>query len=565
MSFELSQKTKPLQNMTLREKINILVKESLLCPDKYFVLSRDEIQKNGYIIQKSFVDRLIKWKIKKEKFIQKQKDIQDIHHSLKDFVIRDKTKYFDTNYQNSTTKTTTKNVMNIHKIDSSIEQFYKSETFENQREFGKQINDCFFNEHKYQILAKAPTQSGKTGSMLALIYEYLSRNPDIHKPNNVFIFTPHSSVEWVKQTKQRFPPILRPHIYHRNQLITCVNEIKKCDKNILLIVDEAHVASKYGQALFQLYKSLCLYSPDKMIQNNFRIALFTATPESIEQDLVLSGLCWKDISATVTMNVPENYISHEVLHSKNVVFQNKDLCGMTDKNDPFKVDFTVYDNIIEILNFLDKDKPQYHIIRTHRGIQHYRTIQNFIDLFASADFIQKHPEISKNVPQHLALANANGELFRKIYLISEPLLPKGMDINHLLIKTPKKHAFIFIKDKLRCAKTIHLHNIGVLYERKVKKSNPSTMIQGLAGRATGINKGLPSAVFYDYKSTLPKTTCDNPEVDTSHDCGGRQDNKNIICETTKDNEMIVTPRKRRKRHNGFLNFMLENPVEFLRQ
>ena len=86
----------------------------------------------------------------------------------------------------------------------------------------------------------------------------------------------------------------------------------------------------------------------------------------------------------------------------------------------------------------------------------------------------------------------------------------NFDINRVLSNIPKKHYFIFIKDKLRCAKTIDTTHVGVLYERKVKKPKFSTMIQGLAGRATGIQKSYPSAIYFTLipEKSYPKNFLD---------------------------------------------------------
>ena len=46
------------------------------------------------------------------------------------------------------------------------------------------------------------------------------------------------------------------------------------------------------------------------------------------------------------------------------------------------------------------------------------------------------------------------------------------------------HTFIFIKDTLRCAVTIHKPFIGILYERFTRFPNRASIIQGLLGRAT---------------------------------------------------------------------------------
>ena len=54
---------------------------------------------------------------------------------------------------------------------------------------------------------------------------------------------------------------------------------------------------------------------------------------------------------------------------------------------------------------------------------------------------------------------------------------------------------IFIKDKLRCAKTIAHQHIGVLYERFVQKPLQHVVLQSLAGRLTGYHLNQQAVVF----------------------------------------------------------------------
>ena len=77
--------------------------------------------------------------------------------------------------------------------------------FPNQINFGKKITKSFLNKNIFMLLAIAPTQSGKTGSMISTIM-YMCRNPRIALPKeNVFIITGLSSKDWINQTKERFP------------------------------------------------------------------------------------------------------------------------------------------------------------------------------------------------------------------------------------------------------------------------------------------------------------------------------------------------------------------------
>ena len=140
--------------------------------------------------------------------------------------------------------------------DAHIENFYKNETFDNQKRFGSNIFRAFDDLNVTHVLAVAPTQSGKTGSMLALMREFTKKGAE-HRVDcdHVFIFTGHSSTEWTLQTKQRFPESMRARIFHRNQARLFIKTVKHLD-NVLIIFDESHIANKYGQTLYSVDNSL---------------------------------------------------------------------------------------------------------------------------------------------------------------------------------------------------------------------------------------------------------------------------------------------------------------------
>jgi hypothetical protein len=61
-----------------------------------------------------------------------------------------------------------------------------------------------------------------------------------------------------------------------------------------------------------------------------------------------------------------------------------------------------------------------------------------------------------------------------------------LNINKLIEVKPSKHTFIFIKEMLRCAKTLECKDyLGVLYDRYSSSVDDTAIIQGLVGRLTG--------------------------------------------------------------------------------
>jgi len=340
----------------------------------------------------------------------------------------------------------------LPKGDSFFDAYKK--TFSNQRNFATRIYKSL-QKNAVSILAKAPTQSGKTGSMIALTYEFLKH--DAHSPSHVFVFTPHSSKEWLDQTCARFPAFFRDQIYHRNQLDSLVSRILPL-QDVLIIVDECHIASKQHQAMHQLYEKLMLFDVQHLKTNRISLVHYTATPGGLEQQF---NEFWGSYGDTLEMNVPKHYLSLETLNQSGRVLQAKDLCGF----DPETNTTSSYAlrNIEELLPFISNKPQAYHIIRTPRGKLHDIVISNFRKVFPNC------------------------------VMISEPTL--NVDINDILSVQPKHHTFLFIKEKLRCAKTIHHQFIGVLYERFVSNPWHHVVYQSLAGRLTGYHQNHHAVVF----------------------------------------------------------------------
>lgn len=349
--------------------------------------------------------------------------------------------------------------------ENPIHSYYQ-DIFENQREFGKKIATMFLNLSLLNVLAIAPTQSGKTGSMVAVIYEFFNSSALRMPKSNIFVFTGHSSLEWLEQTKERFPEWLHPHIYHRNHLKKIVGELKN-RKNVLIIIDECHIACKPHQTIDKLFDECSYKNQSHMYENNIKFVQFTATPENINakyEDTM------KEAHAIATMDVPDQYLSIEKLEKQGRIFSAKDLCGelpLKEEDKPKTVlNSGILENINEIGTIVDSMEPSYHIIRTPRGPGHEKVISNFKQAFSEKEFLY----------------------------FSEPMM-KNDEMDTLLETKPTQHTFIFIKDKLRCAKTIHHEFIGVLYDRLVKKPNQSSTIQGLLGRLTGYHANTNAIVF----------------------------------------------------------------------
>ena len=306
--------------------------------------------------------------------------------------------------------------------------------FPNQFQFGQDIANTFLDRSVHTILAVAPTQSGKTGSMLATIQHVLAQ-PTLSLPiQHIFIITGHSSTEWTKQTMQRFPPEFRDNIFHRNQLSYFVDKVKDLS-NVLIFVDESHIASRKHQSVQAALSNAGIFP--NLYEKDIKIVLVTATP----------ALCIKNYTfqATVSMKTPLDYRSIDSLILDGLVLTAKDLSL------PSSIP-----HILELASFIS-GPPKYHIIRTPRGDGFQSTIDNFILVFGVAHF---------------------------------DFIDDATDFDFLSFP-PSTHTFIFIIDRLRCATTIDKSHLGVLYERSPKIINYDTIVQGLLGRATGFHSSSP--------------------------------------------------------------------------
>ena len=337
--------------------------------------------------------------------------------------------------------------------------------FPNQEQFGKDIATAFLNPNIFSILAVALTQSGKTGSMLSVIQQ-LATIP-LLKPDHVFLITGLSSVEWMEQTKARFPKHLRNCIFHRNQLHTFVQKVKNL-RNVLIIIDENQIAFKEHQTIHKSFVEAGLMEIKDLMAKQVRIVHFTATPTNTDQFLA------NDFSDVVFMKQDPSYVSAFELFEQGRILEYKDLAGCLEENDYSNVSWkkpesfvTVHEDVTshleELKSELDRFKtPCYHIIRTFHSYFHDVTILNFMKAFPGSEFISE-----------MELDN----------------------MDELLEKAPLKHTFLFIKEKLRCAKTLTKDHLGILYERLTKKPKMNTILQGLVGRLTGYHTNTDAVVF----------------------------------------------------------------------
>ena len=328
----------------------------------------------------------------------------------------------------------------------------KSEVFPNQQLTGFQIIEALRDRKIINVMVIAQTQSGKTGTMVSLINNFVTHPDNLIPLENIYIITGLSNTDWVKQTKERMPASLEKRVFHQNNLTNKFIEDIKHKKNVFVIMDEIQIAAQEKQTLFNSFQKAGFYDKQELFKRDVKIIEFTATPDGAIYDVQE----WKENAKIIKMEPGKNYIGCYDLFNQGRVKQFKTL---KDKK-----------NVKELKEVIDKNyiNPRYHIIRV---------ANNF-----------------KNIEDNFK------EIFQDSIIFINYFQCDTRDINEILQNSPIKHTVIFIKEKLRCAKTIIKKYLGILYERFTDYINDAVIIQGLIGRGTGYDDNGDSKIFSNIDS-----------------------------------------------------------------
>jgi hypothetical protein len=343
----------------------------------------------------------------------------------------------------------------------------ESEIYDNQEECSLSIVSNLHNKKLINIMVVALTQSGKTGTMSGLIKNYLNDTTNLIPIENIYIITGLSSCEWLEQTITRMPNSIQERVYHRDNLTgKFVDDIKN-KKNVLVIIDEIQIAAKENQTLYKAFSEAGFYNKQYLLQNDVKIIEFTATPDGTIYDL----MDWGENALKIKMEPGQGYTSCFDLNNENRVYQYQDLCGYNDNTDELDIE-SVSRNINYLKSVIDKyEEPLYHIIRTPNGPKSDIVISNFKKI------------LGNDMQYHTYDKDSDID-----------------DINNILNTKPNTHTYIFIKEKLRCAKTLIKTYLGVVYERYTKSPDDAVVIQGLVGRGTGYDDNGKSIYFTNIPS-----------------------------------------------------------------
>lgn len=336
--------------------------------------------------------------------------------------------------------------------------------YENQVRCAKEIELKLQNKRILAIMIIARTQSGKTGTMIEFLRQYISVSCIPIPIDNIYIITGLSSTEWKDQTICRFPECLRERIIHRNNLLedNTIDEILK-KRNVLIIMDEVQIAAKERQTIHKMFTRSGLYEKDRLLRQDIKILEFTATPDGT----IYGVQDWGSHAAVIKMDPGKGYVGCDDLLDDNRVREYKDLMCHDDMTGEIDIHKS-RESIQEIKELIDTrfPEPMYHIIRTGGASKSDDVVSNFRLIFPDMKYKMYH---------------SNSEVY---------------DLNKELLEIkPKEHTFIFIKERLRCAKTLHKKHLGIVYERFTTMPNDTVIIQGLLGRLTGYDDNKLTICF----------------------------------------------------------------------
>lgn len=365
----------------------------------------------------------------------------------------------------------------IEDMEDALEESRQPLLYDNHIDLANRVCDSLANRDIFFVSVIGKTQSGKTSGMLAIIREYVLR--ELIEIDNIYIISGLSSTDWQQQTTERMPECLHKNIYHNGQLKHFKESVKD-KKNVFVIIDEGHMASKDVQTINKIFKELD-WTLRRCLEDDIKFLTFSATPDGV----AFAFKKWpkeKTRICTHLMYPGKGYFGTKEMNERGQIHQAMDLHGVETDDGCIEISQELGENWQTVLNNHSRfETPRYILLRMNSKYTelHYLTI---IDYEFEHHF-QGDPDLfdAKYHSFHL-----EGDL-------------KGMtQLNDLLSTPPKKHTFIFIKEMLKCAQTIVKTHIGSMIDRPTV--NDSFITQSLAGRATGY--GEHDIIVYSCVATL---------------------------------------------------------------
>lgn len=322
--------------------------------------------------------------------------------------------------------------------------------YPNQKHAADRAIKYLLMDHTPLVNLVAQPGVGKTGTFLevaiqATTFPDPARRIDIE---DLFIITGMSDTDWLKQTTDRMLPAFRPRVFHRNQLITEAQRYAgsgRNTRNILIIIDESHIAAKPGMTIHQFIATLAGSSthtpihPTDLTNAHISIMAVSATPGAILK-APMTG--WDKIFHRVVAIKPA-----DTYHGVQHMLKQKRL---------YKTGILQGEFLQKVCQIMTHGfaENRFHIFRQTTGC---------VDLYDLFTQLTSTTLAGWNVIKHDATSRVQ-------------------NMDRILQTQPEAHTIIIIKGFWRASKRLCQDWIGLTYDPPVTRVNVSAVIQGLVGR-----------------------------------------------------------------------------------
>ena len=310
----------------------------------------------------------------------------------------------------------------------------------------------------------AEMQAGKTGVLNCLIRLVLANYATLSfKPSDLFILTGMKDNAWRLQTRKRLPKAVFEGVQHNDGLMKVASALrlkheKEPLRNVLVILDESHLASSYTNRPAKLiFDELLRMCPvEQWAERNIRVLTISATdPAKI---LSIGSTEGAQLVRLITTSA---YQSVETLKESGRLHETEDLITP--------------EAVARFKGFIDSTyhgEPLYHIIRP-RQRKATLTIGLLEAAFPGCNVVPWDAELK-----------ATAEV---------GTVTSMMDINERISDAPERITFIILKNMLYASKTLDDTHVGFLHDRIGAKDD--TNLQSLLGRACGYGKSHRTHIF----------------------------------------------------------------------
>jgi hypothetical protein len=385
--------------------------------------------------------------------------------------------------------------------DISDESLASVNPYEAQMEAALSSFKEFFINMKSWCHLGAEMQAGKTGVVNALIRLVLKNYPKLGiRDTHIFIFTGMNDNSWRKQTKERLPKCVRSNVMHNSDLDSLRRALLRISeqdnnkylRNVMVIVDESHIASSFNnRPASNVYAVMRESTPyEKWDECNLRLMTISATdPAAI---LNVDDL---EKASIIQLRTTEEYQSVEGLKDQDRLY---DTLPLHQQEGMLR-----FKQIVDASKFTSK---KYFIIRPSQ--RRYADVEgNIRTVFGDVDIIHWNSTNSKGTKMHENTSSGSSI----------------EDINTILKEMPDKNTFILLKNMFYASKTLNDAHVGVLHDRSSIKDD--TNLQSLLGRSCGYNKNKDTIIFTSLETVENYIQCwkqlnmpkqDREDIDTKN-------------------------------------------------